>query len=313
MAVQSGAAALDVLGPRRRRRRGCSTCTPSSSPSCAALWGDGRVAAEVRLAAAGRRAPRAPPCARAPPARRAELPRPRRPPARPRQRAVCGAGVAAPPPDRSRAGAWAARVEAEHERARWAAGDDVAVEGLVATLARGRRPLRRARRPLRGGPLALRGWPRCCSPRATAAADEVLGGGPRHGPRARCRAARSRSLDRLAPAPPARRADADRPRGRGARRWSPRVAPTARSAGRCSSAPRRRACTSPTSSPSSARHRAARPWRWPAPRACSTTERGSGRPARARRRRRDVVAACAARGCRWSARRRAGSPRACGR
>ena len=47
----------------------------------------------------------------------------------------------------------------------------------------------------------------------------------------------------------------------------------------CSSAPRRPACTCPTSWLLSARHRGARPWRWAgAPRACSTTEPTLSRP-----------------------------------
>ena len=128
MAVQSGVAALDVLGRDGEVERMLDLHTQLVT-FLRGLWGEGRVAAEVRLAAVviGHLATALRTGASA---RRTELladadrsaPRPRSSSARAR--------CSIPPSIEGRA--WAARVDAEHERARWAAGDDVAVEGLVA-------------------------------------------------------------------------------------------------------------------------------------------------------------------------------------
>jgi DNA-binding CsgD family transcriptional regulator/tetratricopeptide (TPR) repeat protein len=128
MAVQSGVAALDVLGRDGEVERMLELHTELVA-FLRGLWGEGRVAAEVRLAAVvlghlatalrtssvGRRTELLAPADRL----RAEA------------ATVFGAGSLLHPPS-IEGRAWAARVEAEHERARWAAGDDIAVEGLVA-------------------------------------------------------------------------------------------------------------------------------------------------------------------------------------
>ena len=92
-------------------------------------------------------------------------------------------------------------------------------------------------------------------------------------------------LRALGSAPGPRRRPAPRHPHRRARprswRWSPRAAPTARSASSCSSAPRPCRSTSPTSSASSAPPAAPRPPRSPAAAACSTD--ALGQPARGRR------------------------------
>ena len=128
MAVQSGVAALDVLGRDGEVERMIDLHTELVT-FLRALWGEGRVAAEVRLAAVvvGHLATALRSGASA---RRAEL-LAHADRLRAQAALVFGAGSLLHPPS-IEGRAWAARVEAEHERARWAAGDDVAVEGLVA-------------------------------------------------------------------------------------------------------------------------------------------------------------------------------------
>ena len=127
MAVQSGAAALDVLG----RDGDVDRMTALHRDLVAYLrgaWGAGRVAAEVRLAAlaAGHLATA---LRTGPPARRAEL-------LEHVERladeaaAVWGPSSLLPPPS-AEGVAWQARMDAEVERARWAAGHDVAHDSLV--------------------------------------------------------------------------------------------------------------------------------------------------------------------------------------
>jgi DNA-binding CsgD family transcriptional regulator/tetratricopeptide (TPR) repeat protein len=127
IAVQSGSAALDVLG----RDGEVDAMLDLHSELVAflrGLWGEGRVAAEVRFAAlvVGHLGTALRSGAHA---RRTELlahaDRLQADAAR-----VWGAGSPLHPPSLE-GRAWAARVDAEHERARWSAGDDVPVEALV--------------------------------------------------------------------------------------------------------------------------------------------------------------------------------------
>ncbi len=128
MAVQSGVAALDVLGRDGEVERMLDLHTQLVT-FLRGLWGEGRVAAEVRLAAVviGHLATALRTGASA---RRTEL-LAHADRLRAEAAVVFGAGSLLHPPS-IEGRAWAARVDAEHERARWAAGDDVAVEGLVA-------------------------------------------------------------------------------------------------------------------------------------------------------------------------------------
>ncbi|HET6969342.1 MAG TPA: helix-turn-helix transcriptional regulator, partial [Ornithinibacter sp.] len=128
IAVQAGAAALDVLG-------GAGDVDALLALHAEVvgflrdLWGAGRVAAEVRFAALAvghlGTAVRG-----APAGRRAEL-------LEHADRltaealAVWGAGSVLPPPTLE-GRAWVARVAAEHARARWAAGEDVPLTDLVS-------------------------------------------------------------------------------------------------------------------------------------------------------------------------------------
>ncbi|HSO65853.1 MAG TPA: tetratricopeptide repeat protein, partial [Ornithinibacter sp.] len=146
IAVQSGAMAIDVLG-----RDGDVDAMMALHAQVVGflrdLWGEGRVAAEVRLAglAIGHLGTAA---RGASPARRAELldqvdrlaaeaaavwgGRPLAPtPETPfwHVRAAVGGSVLQPPTLEGRA--WEARVTAEQQRAHWAAGDDVPLAGLV--------------------------------------------------------------------------------------------------------------------------------------------------------------------------------------
>ena len=128
MAVQSGVAALDVLGRDGEVERMLDLHTQLVT-FLRGLWGEGRVAAEVRLAAVviGHLATALRTGASA---RRTEL-LAHADRLRAEAAVVFGAGSLLHPPS-IEGRAWAARVDAEHERARWAAGDDVAVEGLMA-------------------------------------------------------------------------------------------------------------------------------------------------------------------------------------
>ena len=173
--------------------------------------------------------------------------------------------------------AWAARADAELLRLRWLAGggqpDLAALQKAWAEtvrrfedyghafeaarsrarLARGAGGSRRSQRPGAGGARPLRRRRRGSAPRPCWPSCEPLLGGPR--------TARSPGCRRRAP---------DATRARDPRRSSRWAGATSRSAPSCSSAPRLRASTSPTSWPSSARLAAARRWRWPASAACST-------------------------------------------
>ena len=128
MAVQSGAAALDVLGGDGEVDA-MLTLHADVVAFLRELWGEGRVAAEVRLAAIvlGHLATALRSGAHA--RRPALLEHAHRLHAE--AAAVFGTGSPLHPPSLE-GRAWSARVDAEHERAEWAAGDDVAVEGLVA-------------------------------------------------------------------------------------------------------------------------------------------------------------------------------------
>ena len=173
--------------------------------------------------------------------------------------------------------AWVKRLDAETLRARWLAGTDAPPqEALVETWrdaeqlfadfghvhelaavradagrhpARHRRPGRRPR-GRRPGP---RGRAPAGRPAAARRARATLGSAPGR-----------------AATPPRTRSPRGRPRSS---RWSPRAAPTARSASSCSSAPRPSRCTSPTSSASSAPPAAPRPPPSPGAGACSTDRR----------------------------------------
>ena len=116
--------------PRRRGRRGCSPCTPSRRRPARAL---GRGMGRGRGAAGrdGARAPRHRAALRvhARPPRRAA--RPCRPARGARRLAVFGDGSLLHAPSLEGRGLVLARVDAEHERVRWAAGDDVPVDALV--------------------------------------------------------------------------------------------------------------------------------------------------------------------------------------
>ena len=128
IAVQVGAAALDVLG-RDGDVEPMLQLHADVVEFQRGLWGHGRVAAEVRFAAlvVGHLVTALRP---APPGRRALLlaPADRR---RAVAEAVWGVDAVLPPPSLE-GRVWQARAEAEYQHARWAAGDDVPLEGLVA-------------------------------------------------------------------------------------------------------------------------------------------------------------------------------------
>jgi len=127
MAVQTGAAALDVLG-REGQVEAMLALHDEVVGFLRELWGHGYVAAEVRLAAlvVGHLATA---LRSVPPARRAEL-LARADRLAAEAHAVWGPDAVLPPPTLEGV-AWLARVDAELERARWAAGDDVPVAGLL--------------------------------------------------------------------------------------------------------------------------------------------------------------------------------------
>ncbi len=128
IAVQAGGAALDVFGRDGDVDRMLAVHDEVVT-FLRDLWGVGRVAAEVRLAAlaVGHLATA---IRTAPPARRASLL------AEVERRqddamAVWGEGSVLPPPTLE-GRAWEARAGAERQRARWAAGEDVSVEAIAA-------------------------------------------------------------------------------------------------------------------------------------------------------------------------------------
>ena len=174
--------------------------------------------------------------------------------------------------------AWLERVHAEHLRLRWLADvDPPDADELVVAWERTVVALRADGAPVRGRPLP--------GPAGVGAAGHRSSGrGARPSP-TRARAGRPGARGAAA----ARRAsvpsrgaratvrggrDADRRARRRSSGWSPRAAATARSPGSCSSAPRRSACTSPTSWPSSAPAAAPRPRPSPAATACSPSSLG---------------------------------------
>ena len=126
--MQSGAAALDVLGRDGEVDRMLDLHTELVA-FLRGLWGEGRVAAEVRFAAlvVGHLATALRSGAHA---RRSEL-LAHADTLQGEAAVVFGAGSLLHPPSLE-GRAWVARVDAEHQRAHWAAGGDVPVEALVA-------------------------------------------------------------------------------------------------------------------------------------------------------------------------------------
>ena len=129
IAVQSGAAAVDLLGRDGEVDR-MLTLHRELVTFLRDIWGEGRVAAEVRLAALviGHLATAV---RTAPPGRRVEI-RGEVERLHAEACAVWGDGSLLLPPTLE-GRAWEARTTAERERARWAAGDDVPLDGLVAS------------------------------------------------------------------------------------------------------------------------------------------------------------------------------------
>ena len=148
--MQSGATAIDVLG-RDGDVDGMLALHAEVVGFLRDLWGAGRVAAEVRLAAlvVGHLGTALRAAATRASGRAA---RPRRPPVR-RGRGRVGRRPASllllPPTVEGQA--WEARATAEQQRAHWAAGEDVPLVGCVDALPRVVDLFVRARRDLRGG------------------------------------------------------------------------------------------------------------------------------------------------------------------
>ena len=306
IAVQSGVAALDVLG-RDGEVDAMLDLHAELVAFLRALWGEGRVAAEVRLAAlvvghlgtalrSGAHARRTELLAHAD-RLQAEA------------AGVWGAGSPLHPPSLE-GRAWAARVDAEHERARWSAGDDVPVEGLVARwdavvdlFAEHGDPYEVARSQARLAEVLLAAGDR--------RADRGPRRGPRHRPAARCRAAH-RGPRPARPASGAHRRRADRPRGRGAR--AGRRGPLERRDRPGPVHQHQDGERARLQHPRQARRGIARrgrgggPHRGPARHEVGRRSARAGAPAAEPARR-----GGAARGCRGSGPRRAGSPRACAR
>ena len=200
-AVQSGRRRPRRARPRRRRRPDARPCTTRSSTFLRGLWGEGRVAAEVRLAAVAW-ATSPPRCdRRAGPVATTSWPRSTG--SAPQAAEVWGEGSLLHPP-LLEGRAWQARARAEH--AAGPVGRPATTSpstALVARVARGRRPVRAARRPLRGG-----AWP--VAPRRGARSRPATERGRRAAPRPATRRRRS------APSPSSRRWSTWR-RGRRAR------------------------------------------------------------------------------------------------